>query len=176
MKRLIVILALLSLSNVFAQDNQEAVKNADPSTVSDNSVNDQMVQSKTSEKQVKNITVPAGTKFKININTQLATNRNVEGSTFSATIAEDFIFEGDTISTKNSQVIGKIVESKSGKGIGDARLSVQVTEISINKKLTPVVTEPITVKGERRRNAQAEIAAGTIEVVTIKQALAIQKK
>jgi len=147
----------------FAQNDQTSMK-------------DSTTQIKTKQDAIKDITVPSGTKFKISITSQLATNRNVEGSTFSATIAEDFIFEGDTISAKNSQVIGKIIESKSGKGIGDARLSVQVTEISVNKKLTPVVTEPITVKGERRRNAQAEIAAGTIEEVTIKQALVVQKK
>jgi hypothetical protein len=147
----------------FAQNDQTSMK-------------DSTTQIKTKQDAIKDITVPSGTKFKISITSQLATNRNVEGSTFSATIAEDFIFEGDTIAAKNSQVIGKIVESKSGKGIGDARLSVQVTEISINKKLTPVVTEPITVKGERRRNAQADIAAGTIEEVTIKQALVVQKK
>ena len=78
------------------------------------------------------------------------------------------------ISPKSSQVIGKIVESKSGKGIGDAKLSIQVTEITVNKRLIPVVTNPIVVKGERKRNAEAEIAAGTIKEVTLKNALVIK--
>jgi hypothetical protein len=137
-------------------------------------INDSTTQSTKSEEPIKDVTVPSGTKFKISITTQLATNRNVEGSTFSATIAEDFIFEGDTISAKNSQVIGKIVESKSGKGIGDAKLSIQITEITVNNKLMPVDTNPITVKAERRRNAEAEIPSGTIEEVKLAKALQVE--
>jgi len=39
--------------------------------------------------------------------------------------------------------------------------------------LTPVATEPIVVKGEHRRNAEAEISAGSVEEITLKQALKI---
>ena len=78
------------------------------------------------------------------------------------------------VSPKGSQVIGKIVESKSGQGIGDARLSIQITEITVNNKLMPVDTNPITVKAERRRNAEAEIPSGTIEEVKLAKALQVE--
>ncbi len=136
-------------------------------------IKDSTAQSIKSEEPIKDVTVPAGTKFTIIISSQLATNRNVEGSTFSATLNADLKVDTIIVSPKSSQVIGKIVESKSGKGIGESKLSIQVTEITINKQLTPVVTDPIVVKGEHRRNAEAEITAGTVKEVTLKQALKI---
>ena len=134
---------------------------------------DTTAQTTSKSETVKDVTVPAGTKFKIIFSTQLATNRNVEGSTFSAALDAELKVDTIIVSPQGSQVIGKIVESKSGQGIGDARLSIQVTEIMINKKLTPVVTDPIVVKGERRRGAEAEISAGSVKEVTLKQALKI---
>ena len=104
----------------------------------------------TTEKEpVKDITVPAGTKFKVNINTSLSNSRNVAGSSFSAILEADFVYNEKVISPKGSQVIGKIVESKGGQGIGDAKLSFQFTEITVNDQLTPIVTDPIVVKGKR---------------------------
>ena len=93
---------------------------------------------------------------------------------FSAILEADFVFDGKVISPKGSQVIGKIVESKGGQGIGDAKLSFQFTEITVNNQLTPIVTDPIEVKGGRGRKDQAEVAAGTIEEVPLKSALVIK--
>jgi len=152
----IVAFSFQSLS--FAQNDQAPVKDS---------------TSKTDTEPIAGVTIPAGTKFTIIISTQLATNRNVEGSTFSASLDADLKVDTVVVSPKGSQVIGKIVESKSGKGIGEAKLSIQVTEITINKQLTPVVTDLIVVKGGHRRDAEAEISAGTVKEVTLKQALII---
>jgi hypothetical protein len=135
---------------------------------------DSTTKSTTSKELVKNLTVPAGTKFTVTINTQLATDRNVAGSTFSASLSADLKLDTIVVSPKNSQVIGKIVESKSGQGLGDAKLSIQITEITVNNQLTPVVTNPINVKGGRKRDSAAEIPAGTIEEVTLTHALIIK--
>ena len=123
---------------------------------------------------VKDITVPTGTKFVVNINTSLSNSRNVAGSSFSAILEADFVYNEIVISPKGSQVIGKIVESKGGQGIGDAKLSFQFTEITVNDQLTPIVTDPIKVKGGHKRKDQAEVAAGTIEEVPLKKALVIK--
>ena len=148
-------------SSILAQSNDTAVK-------------DTTTQTTSKSESIKNVTVPAGTKFTILINTALSSDKNATGSTFSAVISDDFIFESDTIAKKNSQVIGKIVESKSGKGLGDAELSIQITEITVNKQLTQVVTNPVTVKGGRGRKSEAQITAGTVETVTLKEALVIK--
>jgi hypothetical protein len=166
LNKIIITLILLFLFssatfNLIAQNGKALVK-------------DSTTKSTTSKDLVKNLTVPAGTKFTVTINTQLATNRNVAGSTFSASLAADLKLDTIVVSQKNSQVIGKIVESKSGQGLGDAKLSIQITEITVNNQLTPVDTNPIDVKGGRKRDSAAEIAAGTIEEVTLTQALIIK--
>ncbi len=161
--RIITLLFLFTfsifVSNLFAQADQDNAK-------------DSTVQIK--EEPVKDVTVPTGTKFNIIISNQLATNRNFKGSTFSANLAADLKVDTIVVSPKNSLVIGKIVESKRGQGLGDAELSIQINEITVNKELVPVVTEPIIVKGERKRNAEAEIPAGTIEEVLLKSPLVIK--
>ena len=157
----VIVFVLFPHYLLWAQDDQVGVK-------------DSTGNSATKPETIKEVTVPAGTKFSVTINSQLATNKNVTGSTFSATLANDFIFEGDTISPKGSQVIGKIVDSKSGQGLGDSKLSIQITEITVNKQLTPVVTDPITIKGGRGRKSYAEIPAGTIKEISLKEALVIK--
>ena len=132
-------------------------------TISTAPVKDSTAKMTTEPAPISGITVPAGTKFKVNINTSLSNSRNVAGSSFSAILEADFVFDGKIISPKGSQVIGKIVESKGGQGIGDAKLSFQFTDITVNDQLTPIVTDPIEVKGGRKRKDQAEVAAGTIE-------------
>lgn len=161
MKIILLAMVLTAATTLIAQVDQTIVK-------------DSTTQSKNPTKPLKNITIPAGTKFNIVISSQLATNRNVAGSTFSAAMATDFVFNGDTISPKSSQVIGKIVESKSGQGLGDAKLSFQITEITVNHQLTAVVTDPIVINGERKRNAQVEVASGTQEIISLKSPLVIK--
>ena len=163
----------------FAQDDHdhdhEVAKDSTVQTIdSVKSVNDDTVQPKKPDEIVKEVTVPTGTKFIISINTPLASNRNVAGSTFSATLNADLVVDTIIVSPKNSLVIGKIIESKSSQGIGESILSIQITEITIKEQLTPVVTEPIIVKGERKRNSEAEITAGTIKEVTLTKALTVK--
>lgn len=138
------------------------------------SVKDSTTQKSTTTEAVTGVTVPAGTKFSVNINTALSSGKNAAGSTFSAILNADFVFDEKTISPKGSQVMGKIVDSKSGKGVGDAKLSIQFTQMTVNGKLTAIVTDPISVKGGRGRKAEAEIAAGTVEEVPLKEALVIK--
>jgi hypothetical protein len=124
--------------------------------------------------KISGVTVPAGTKFVVNINTVLSSAKNAAGSSFTAVLEADFVFDGKVISPKGSQVIGKIVKSTGGKGMGGAELSFQFTDVTVNKELTPIVTDPIEVKGGRGRKDEAEVAAGTLEEVPLKSALVIK--
>jgi hypothetical protein len=138
------------------------------------SIKDSTIKTTTPDSPISGVTVPAGTKFLVNINTALSSAKNASGSSFTAVLEADFVFDGKVISPKGSQVIGKIVESKSGGGLGDAKLSFQFTDLTVNKELTPIVTDPIEVKGGRGRKSEAQIAAGTLEEVPLKAALVIK--
>jgi hypothetical protein len=158
-----------------AQNDQAAVKDSTTQeTISTAPVKDSTAQEITSTEPITGVTIPAGTKFKVNINMSLSNSRNVAGSSFTAILEADFVFDEKIISPKGSQVIGKIVESKGGQGIGDSKLSFQFTDITVNKQLTPIVTDPIEVKGGRSRKDEVKIAAGTIEEVPLKKALVIK--
>jgi len=158
-----------------AQNDQTAVKDSTTQeTISTAPVKDSTAKTTTENEPIKNITVPAGTKFVVNLNTPLSNSKNVAGSSFSAILEADFVYNEIVISPKGSQVIGKVVESKGGQGIGDAKLSFQFTEITVNDQLTQIVTDPIEVKGGRGRKGQAEVAAGTLEEVPLKTALVIK--
>jgi len=152
-------ISIQSLS--IAQNDQAAVKDSTAKTT-------------TAPAPISGVTVPAGTKFMVNINSGLSNSKNVAGSSFASILEADFVFDGKVISPKGSQVIGKIVESKGGQGFGDAKLSFQFTDITVNKQLTPIVTDPIDVKGGHGRKGQAEVAAGTLEEVPLKTALVIK--
>ena len=149
----------------------QSVSNAqtDPAAVKDSTA-----KTKTPPAPISGVTIPAETKFVVNINTAISTAKNVAGSSFSSMLEADFVFDRKVISPKGSQVIGKIVESKGGKGIGDAKLSIQFTDITVNGQLTPIATDPIEVKGGRGRKAQVDIAAGTLEEVPLKSLLVIK--
>ncbi len=138
------------------------------------SVKDSTTQKTGTIEPITGVTIPAGTKFVVNINTALSSGKNAAGSTFSAILNADLVVDGKIISPKGSQVLGKIVKSSSGKGMGGAELSFQFTEITVNNQLTPIVTDPIEVKGGRGRKDEAEVAAGTIEEVPLKEALVIK--
>jgi hypothetical protein len=175
-RTLICLLIIFSIHSISTAQNDQ-VEEKDSTTqesISTEAVKDSTSKTTTENEPVKDITVPAGTKFKVNINMALSNSKNVTGSSFSAILEADFVYDETVISPKGSQVIGKIVESKGGKGVGDAKLSFQFTEITVNDQLTPIVTDPIEVKGGRGRKAQAEIAAGTIKEVTLKNALIIK--
>lgn len=138
------------------------------------SVKDSTTQKTGTIEPVTGVTIPAGTNFVVNINAALSTSKNVAGSSFTSILEADFVFDGKVISPKGSQVIGKIVKSSSGKGMGSAELSFQFTDITVNNQLAPIVTDPIEVKGGRGRKDEAEVAAGTLEEVPLKEALVIK--
>ncbi len=155
------LMAISVLSVSKAQNDQAAVKDSTAKTT-------------TPPAPISGVTVPAGTKFLVNINSTLSNSKNVAGSSFTAVLGADLVFDGKVISPKGSQVIGKIVKSTSGQGMGSAELSFQFTDLTINKQLTPIVTDPIEVKGGRGRKSEAEVAAGTLEEVPLKEALVIK--
>ena len=161
--------SFLCLSVVFSLHSL-SVAQTDSTGVKDTTA----VQTSTDKVPVSGITIPEGTKLIVNINTPISTTKNPTGSTFTSILEADFVFGGMVISPKGSQVQGKVLESQGGKGVGGSKLTFQFTDIIVNNQLTPIVTDPISVKGGRKRKDNVEIPAGTIEEVPLKAPLVIK--
>ena len=147
-----------------------AANQSDSTVVKDSTT----VQSTTPTTPVVGITIPEGTKLMVNINTPINTAKNPAGSTFTSILEVDFVFDGKIISPKGSHVNGKVIESQGGKEAGGAKLTFQFTDIMVNNQLTPIVTDPISVEGGRKRKDSIEVSAGTIEEVPLKAPLVIK--
>ncbi|MGE5796324.1 MAG: hypothetical protein ACM339_14020 [Ignavibacteria bacterium] len=107
------------------------------------------------------LTVPAGTKLMVNLDKPISTAKNPAGSTFSAILEVDFIYDGKLISPKGSSVYGKVIECRGGKVLGGSKLTFQFTDIIVNGQLTPIVTDPIGVEGGKGNTAKM-VGAGAL--------------
>ena len=132
------------------------------------------VQTSISTAPVSGITIPEGTKLMVNVNKPISTASNPAGSSFSSILEVDFVFDGKVISPKGSPIYGKVIECRGGKVIGGSKLTFQFTDIMVNNQLTPIVTDPISVEGGRKRKDSIEVSAGTIEEVLLKAPLVIK--
>lgn len=120
-----------------------------------------VVQPTLTTQTVVGVTIPEGTKLMVNLDKPISTAKNPAGSTFSAILEVDFIYEGKVISPKGSQIYGKIVECRGGKVIGGSKLTFQFTDILVNGQLTPIVTDPIGVEGGKGNTAKT-VGAGAL--------------
>lgn len=120
-----------------------------------------VVQPTPTTQTVSGVTIPEGTKLMVNLDKPISTAKNPAGSTFSAILEVDFIYEGKVISPKGSQIYGKIVECRGGKVIGGSKLTFQFTDILVNGQLTPIVTDPIGVEGGKGNTAKT-VGAGAL--------------
>lgn len=120
-----------------------------------------VVQPTPTTQTVVGVTIPEGTKLMVNLDKPISTAKNPAGSTFSAILEVDFIYEGKVISPKGSQIYGKIVECRGGKVIGGSKLTFQFTDIMVNGQLTPIVTDPIGVEGGKGNTAKT-VGAGAL--------------
>jgi hypothetical protein len=107
------------------------------------------------------VTIPAGTKLMVNLDKPISTAKNPAGSTFSAILEVDFVFDGKVISSKGSPVYGKVIECRGGKVLGGSKLTFQFTDIMVNGQLTPIVTDPIGVEGGKGNTAKT-VGAGAL--------------
>ncbi|MCD8025161.1 MAG: hypothetical protein LUE64_06465 [Candidatus Gastranaerophilales bacterium] len=69
--------------------------------------------------------VPAGATTTVMMSSELSTETATAGSTVSATLVEDFVYNNNTIATKGSVITGTIIKAKKG-GYGNKNGQLQV--------------------------------------------------
>jgi len=93
------------------------------------------------------VNLPAGTRLMVKTTGVIGTRTHKKGSKFSVVLEIDLVANGVVIARKGSTVYGKVVDARGGKRLGKARLSLTLTDISINNQLVPIITEKISLEG-----------------------------
>jgi hypothetical protein len=107
------------------------------------------------------VTVPAGSTMLVRMIDSVDSSTNHVGDTFHASLEEN-LYAGDVlVAPKGADVYGRLAEAQSaGKIAGKSDLRLELTGISINGKLQPIVTGEYEVQGKSRGKQSAERIGG----------------
>lgn len=106
-------------------------------------------------------TVPAGTKLTLRTKEAVGTDTNPKGSKFTAELEADLAVNGKVVAPKGTVVYGTVLESIGGRRVGNQRIVVTFTEMSINNQMIPIVTDDVGAEGGRGGAAKA-VGAGAL--------------
>ena len=108
--------------------------------------------------------VPAGTRILVRMIDSVDSAKNRVGDRFHASLEEN-LYAGDiVVAPKGADVYGRLAEAKEAGHIsGKAELKLELTEISINGRLEPVVSGDYDVAGKSRgKNSAEKIGGGAV--------------
>ncbi len=96
------------------------------------------------------ITVPAGPRVLVRTAEALDSSRHGRGHMFTAILEGDLTANGKVVATSGSRVYGRLTDAKkSGRMVGQAKLTIAFTDIMIDDKPHPIVSSEIMTVGER---------------------------
>ena len=94
-------------------------------------------------------TIPAGTKITVRIGSQINSGTAKTGQKFDANLTHDLVVNGKTLAKSGAPARGKVTYVKSSGRLHDpGELSLRVTAVEINGKMTPVSTSAFRAKGK----------------------------
>jgi len=110
------------------------------------------------------VTIAAGTPIKIRTQTTLSTKETKTGDSFTATLAEPIVVDGNTVAPRGAQVTGLVVDSDPGGRVkGVATLSVRLTQLRVGNRNVEIQTRTIAREAhatKRKDAAKVGIGAG----------------
>ena len=106
------------------------------------------------------LTVTAGTVLRVRMVNQLSTARQQAGDPFSAYLDSDLLVNGRIVATRGGQVYGRVSKSRSG-----VEMVLSLTEVSLNYRLAPVITNEVTVDARRSQSLSSSTGADISSVL-----------
>ncbi len=100
------------------------------------------------------LTVTAGTVLRVRMANQLSTARQQPGDPFTAYLDSDLLVNGRIVAARGGQVYGRVSKSRPG-----VEMVLSLTEVSLNYRLAPVITNEVTV--DARRSQSLSSSTGT---------------
>ncbi len=106
------------------------------------------------------VTVNAGTRLMVKMTSTLLTGQTRAGDKFTATLQTNLVVGDRIVAPAGATMYGRVVESvKAGRLAGKAKLVLEITDITINNQLQPIMTDQFEVTGERQGTLK-KVAAG----------------
>ncbi len=109
----------------------------------------------------KTFEIPEGTELTILLIDPISTAKNKAGDSFTASIAEPIVVNGETVVGRGAKVEGRVVDAEgSGRIKGRANIRLVLTSIVDGAKTYPIVTRPYVAEAEATKGRDAGIIAG----------------
>ena len=108
-----------------------------------------------------NFTIPVESKVMVKLTSTISTKTHKAGSNFTAVLETALAANGVNVVPAGTKVYGKVVESVGGRRIGNQKLVIQFTDLSINDQLVPVAIDPVGAEGGRGGAAKT-VGAGAL--------------
>ena len=119
------------------------------------------------------VELPEGTNLVVRMIDAVDSEVNRVGQTFSASLDEPVIRNGETAIPRGADVVVKLVDaSESGKLAGRSELTLDLVSVKVNGRLVDVNTETVSRESSSRGKRTATIAGGTAALGAIIGALA----
>ena len=101
--------------------------------------------------------IPEGTRVSVRLGQTISSDKARSGDTWTGTLHEKIVVDGETVARRGDPVVGKVVEAKaSGRLSGTALLELQLT--SVNG--IPVVTDTISSEGQSHKGRDVKAGGG----------------
>lgn len=96
-----------------------------------------------------NVVIPEGTNLTVRLRDTLDTSRNRSGHRFTGVLEGDLVASGVVVASRGSTVYGRVVNaSSSGRAVGKASMTLELTELMVNNQLKPIVTTQLNAEGK----------------------------
>ena len=102
------------------------------------------------------VTIAEGTPIKIRTQTTLSTKETKTGDSFTGTLAEPIVIDGNTVAPRGSQVTGLVVDSDPGGRVkGVATISVRLTQLRVGGRKVEIQTRTIAREAHATKHKDA---------------------
>lgn len=107
-------------------------------------------------------TLPEGTPIPVRLQSPLSSASSHAGDTFSATVDEPVVIEGQTVVERGTAVTGRVLEAKpSGGSLEPGYLRIVLVSLDVGKNPVMIETSSIFAKGGSRDDRNSGAASGS---------------
>ena len=118
-------------------------------------------------------TIPAGTRVQVRMIDTVNSETSRVGDRFQASLEQDLAANGTVVAPKGANVYGRLIEAKeAGKLSGHSELRLELTGITVNQRVLPIVTGDYEVAGKSRTKDTATKVGGGAAIGAIIGAIA----